>query len=104
MKTLYRTTTVGIALLLMVSFAGCVDLAVDNNNSPNREQVLGTPQDVVSLVGGSFLDFWRANMWGDGQVPLSSIADEWSVSWANYSSRALSSEPRVAFNNSSAFR
>ena len=104
MKTLYRTTTVGIALLLMVSFAGCVDLAVDNNNSPNREQVLGTPQDVVGLVGGSFLDFWRANMWGDGQVPLSSIADEWSVSWANYSSRALSSEPRVAFNNSSAFR
>jgi len=104
MKTLYRTTTVGIALLLMVSFAGCVDLAVDNNNSPSREQVLGTPQDVVGLVGGSFLDFWRANMWGDGQVPLSSIADEWSVSWANYSSRALSSEPRVAFNNSSAFR
>ena len=104
MKTLSRTTTVGMALLLMVSFAGCVDLELDNNNSPNRLQVLGTPEDVVNLVGGSFLDFWRANMWSDGQMPITTMADEYTFSWANFSGRALAEEPRKAFDNSSAYR
>ena len=102
MKTCYRTTTVGMALLLMVSFAGCVDLTVDNNNSPNRDQVLAAPADVENLIAGSFRDWFRGCCDDDNQIPVSGMADEWSVSWGNYDVRVLSSEPRVAYDNSPA--
>ncbi|MFQ5571489.1 MAG: hypothetical protein ACE5G0_17560 [Rhodothermales bacterium] len=104
MKTLNRHAVWGLAFLLMFSLAGCLDLTVDNNNSPNREQVLASPADVENLIGGSFLDWWTAVVWGDGQINVTAMADEWSVSWANYGTRALSSEPRAAFDNSSSYR
>ena len=88
---------------LVVTWIGCEDLVVENTNSPDKSQVLADPNDVVNLIGSSFLDFWRANVWPNGQMPLTAMADEYSYSWANFAGRHLSSEPRVAFDNSPTF-
>ena len=92
-------------LISVLAFAwiGCADLMVENDNSPDNSQVLADPDDVVNLVGSSFADFWRANVGANGQMPLTAIADELSYSWGNFAGRYLSSEPRVAFDNSPTF-
>ena len=103
MNTMRKICFPATIALLACLWAGCVDLTVENDNSPDNSQVLADPNDVVNLVGSSFLDFWRANIGGNGQMPLSAIADELSYSWANFAGRHLSSEPRVAFDNSPTF-
>lgn len=92
-----------LASILACAWMGCADLVVENDNSPDADQVLADPDDVVNLVGSSFLDFWIANVGGNGQMPLTAIADEFSYSWGNFAGRHLSSEPRVAFDNSPTF-
>lgn len=102
MKTLKTYAVWSLACLLTVSLAGCLDLSVDNTNSPNRDQVLAAPSDVENLIGGSFSDWFRGCCDDDNQIQLSAMADEWAVSWGNYDARVLSSEPRVGYDNSAA--
>ncbi len=103
MSALHRIRITVWISLLVFTWTGCEDLVVENDNSPDKSQVLADPNDVVNLIGSSFLDFWRANVWQNGQMPLTAIADEYSYSWANFAGRHLSSEPRVAFDNSPTF-
>lgn len=83
---------------------GCQDLSVENENSPNREQVLSAPADVENLAGGTFLNFWQATQYCDAgfssQAPmLATMSDTYSCSWANWGMNDMSSEPRIAWNN-----
>ncbi len=104
MNALRKIRSSALAFALVFAWTGCADLVVENDNSPDASQVLADPNDVTNLVGSSFLDFWRANVWANGQMPLTAIADEYSFSWGNFAGRYLSSEPRVAFDNSPTFR
>lgn len=103
MKTLNLYAVGSLICLLTVSLTGCLDLTVDNDNSPNRDQVLASPEDVENLIAGSFRDWWNGCCDDDNQIQVSGMADEWSVSWGNYDVRVLSSEPRVAYDNSSSY-
>ena len=93
--------------LLTVAFAftwaGCQDLAVENENNPNRLKALASPQDVEKLVSDTFTRYWSANQWSGASMPWSTIADEISSSWANWGMRDMASEPRIAWNNDPAY-
>ncbi|MEM6645073.1 MAG: hypothetical protein AAF730_02365 [Bacteroidota bacterium] len=94
-KLTYVLTLVMLSGLLV----GCVDLEVENENNPNREQVQATAQDIETLVGGTFSNYWSATQWCSPSMALSVAADSHSCSWGNWGMRDISAEPRVEWNN-----
>jgi hypothetical protein len=101
MKRIAFYTLVGI---LSLSAAGCQDLSVENNNAPDRTIAFAQPGDVVNLVKGTFADYWLSiQNCGNGAMFFSTLADENSSSWANWGMRDMSSEPRIAWDNSSTY-
>jgi len=100
---------IGSAALLAVAFVGCdtlsdlTDLQVVNENNPDRARAIQEAGDVESLIGGAFATWYEGSYWGDPAMSLSTAADEGSLSWGNFGSQQLSSEPRVAWPNSSSW-
>lgn len=93
-----------LAMVLGLGVAGCQDLAVENNNSPDRTIALARPGDVANLIQGTFVDYWLSTQnCSSGALLFSTLADENSSSWANWGMRDMSSEPRIAWDNSSTY-
>jgi len=92
-----KTFLSGLACLLLLG--GCLDLAVENPNSPERERAFSQPGDVVNLVTGTFQTWWLS-VQGCNAMFYTTIADENSSAWANWGMRDMSSEPRIAWDNS----
>ena len=93
-----KNITYCMALFLMLALSACQDLAVQNENSPDRALALAEPQDVEALVKGTFItNWWRQEC--SGSMMLNTIADANSSAWANWGMRDMSSEPRIAWNN-----
>lgn len=90
------------ALVGVLALFGCediTDLEVINQNDPDRARAITSPEDVEALIAGSYYRFF--NGW-EKSVPgmaLSTTADEGSMSWGNWASRELSSEPRLPWTN-----
>lgn len=85
------------AFLLLLS--GCKDLSVENTNEPDRERALSSPEDLETLIKGTYRTFYYA---GEGYEPnfaLSVSADEISSSWGNFGMQDMGSEPRQPYNN-----
>lgn len=101
MKQLTFYTLIGV---LALGAVGCQDLAVENKNSPDRTVAFAQPGDVVNLVSGTWQDYWLGiQNCGNGALFFSTLADENSSSWANWGMRDMSSEPRIAWDNSSTY-
>ncbi len=100
-KMLHMKQTVLSGLACLLLLAGCQDLAVENPNNPDRTVAFSQPGDVVNLIKGTFQDYWLGiQNCGNGAFFYSTIADETSSSWANWGMRDMSSEPRIAWDNS----
>ena len=83
---------------------GCVDsFDVVNDSAPDKDRVITTPADVENLIAGGYRTFWLATEDWNGPNGLSVLADENTSSWGNAGMKDLSSEPRVAFDNSTAY-
>ncbi|MCY4001883.1 MAG: hypothetical protein OXF84_13900 [Bacteroidetes bacterium] len=94
------------SLIGVLSFTviGCQDLAVENQNAPDRTLAFSRPGDVANLTKNLFTDYWESTQYcSSGALLFSTIADENSSSWANWGMRDMSSEPRIAWNNSSTY-
>ncbi len=109
MKIKKITATLWVAALA-VSITGCselTDLDVVNENAPDKDRALNTPGDVEALIGGAGASWWNAiQNWsneGSWAAMVSTMGDESSLSWGNWGIRDQSSEPRVAWNNSSTY-
>jgi len=98
---LMRTVVYSLFLLVGIVLVGCQDLAVDNQNQPNRQEVLASADDVPELAGTTFLNYWQGTMYCDGSMMVSTMADAHSASWGNWGMNDMSSEPRIEWNNSS---
>ncbi len=93
-----------VVAILTITIVGCQDLSVENNNAPDRTVAFAQPGDVTNLVKGTFADYWGSIQYcGNGPLMFSTIADENSSSWANWGMRDMSSEPRIAWDNSSTY-
>ena len=99
MKNLKYATILGLIFTV-----GCIDsLDVANEDSPDKDRVVVTPADVENLIGGSFRTYWFAVEDWFGADGLSVVADELTSSWGNAGMKDISSEPRVAFDNTTAY-
>ena len=87
-----------LAMLLLITMGGCQDLAVENENSPDRLKALAEPGDVEALGSNTFKRNWE-RQWCNEAPMMSTMADAISSSWANWGMRDMSSEPRIAWNN-----
>ena len=97
-----RLWVVGLAL----AFFGCeglTDLEVINENNPETQRALESPEDVEALIGGTFLTYWDGTQHSSPFAALSTASEEGTSSWGNFGMRDYSSEPRVVYNNSSSY-
>ena len=92
-----------ILLFTLLFIFSCMDLNVENINAPDADDALQSPSDVESLIGGAYFTFFNATEYWYPTNGLSVLADELTSSWGNAAMQDLSSEPRVAFNNNSAY-
>jgi len=92
----------GIALVL--ALGACQDLDVQNLNDPDRERAISSAEDIQSLISSSFYTFFSTlerscyPSWALGVA-----ADEGTSSWGNCGMQDISSEPRAAFPNTTAY-
>lgn len=99
-----------IVLLILFSFWSCQDLAVRNPNEPDADQALTNPADIENLLGGAYRAFHNpitnrvgSNSTGGLSFLLTIIGEELTASWTNSGMQDVSSEPRVAYNNSTTY-
>lgn len=96
------------ALVLAVLSGACADLTVPNPNEPDRERSLGSPGDIETLVGGTFLLWWQVNH-GLGTSAetrpsaavgaLAAMAEEVTASGAHYGMQDMGARPILAVIN-----
>jgi len=84
-------------------FLSCQELNVANVNDPDEGRALASASDVEALIGGS-MTTWFSIHDQFGVEHLGVTADALSCSWGNYAMQDMSSEPRVAFNNTTSYR
>lgn len=80
------------------------DLDVPNLENPNDE-ILASDPVALEATAGNIINSWFQTVHsteGPGAA-FSTMADVSTVSWGNFGMRDLSSEPRVAFNNSTGY-
>jgi hypothetical protein len=89
-----------VASLLFFGTTACADLDVVNPNNPDAARSLSTPEDVLSLIGGSFNNWFYGNysFYGAG-LALSNASFQHSAPWANAGMEKYGRIPRVAFVN-----
>jgi len=88
-----------VLVSLLVGAVACDDLEVSNLNSPNRETVVNSPQDVLALISNGLLQWFNRSGGTSPGVALSVMADEFSTGFADFGGQDLSREPREAINN-----
>jgi starch-binding outer membrane protein, SusD/RagB family len=98
MRTLLKCLVV--APLLLPGATACVDLDVENRNNPDAARSVSTPEDVLSLIGGSFGEWFYGNysFYGAG-LALSNAAFQHNAPWANAGMERYGRIPRIAFIN-----
>jgi hypothetical protein len=108
MKNTYRIIFLFLFAML-VAGTGCKKFDdIENLDTPNTEDVLSSPEDVMNLAGGALNTWWvGTRAWGTGpyynslQYALLVMADQYTCSWGNFAMRDMSNEPRKTWNNSS---
>ena len=94
-----HVATSGLAALLLIGMAGCVDLEVQNPNDPDAARALATPGDVESLIAGAY-NRWLRSFWYNGPTMLlSATSFEHTAPWANAGMEQYARIPRVPTNN-----
>jgi len=88
--------------MLAVFQPACQKLSVENENDPDTEKALANPEDVESLLGGTYLSWYQGTNLYDTALPFSTLADELTSPWGNWGMGEMSREPRRVFDNSSA--
>jgi hypothetical protein len=99
MRNLLKHLAVGS--LLLFATTACADLEVPNLNDPDAARSLSLPGDVVSLIGGSFNNWFAANYnFNAAGLAISNAAFQHNPPWANAGMETYGRLPRVGFNNS----
>lgn len=97
-----------IGLITLISVVSCdnfeTDLDVPNLNAPNDE-ILLTDAVALEAAASGIINNWFQLSHGYSQVgsSLAVMSDAFTCSWGNVGMRDTSSEPRVAWNNSSSY-
>lgn len=99
MRTMIKGLMVGS--LLLFGATACADLDIVNQNDPDADRSLSTPGDVLSLIGGSYNNWFYGNYsYFSAGMALSNAAFQHNAPWANAGMEKYGRLPRIAFINS----
>ena len=98
MKRIFKILFVAV-LLSTLGMYSCADLDVENLNAPDTKRVIESPDDLEGVAGGALRTIINGSMNGGMANVLMTMAGRMTCSWGNFAMRDLSSEPRVAYNN-----
>lgn len=103
-----KTINLFSIIALLVFTVSCDDfstnLDVDNLENPNDFILTSDPVALTATANGMMRNlFMTAHDYTGPAAAMATMADITSCSWGNFGMRDLSSEPRVAFNNSPAY-
>ena len=87
-----------ILLILSFTYYSCEDLEVKNLNSPDAERALNNPSDIIKLLEGGNLTFFKALVAYYG-VHYQVLADQYTTTMDNENLIAFSNEPRQKIPN-----
>jgi hypothetical protein len=96
----------GVVLLLAFLVVGCDSfLSVEQDpNRPDRQRALSNPQDVETLIGGSFFQWWSNWQLFYPNLGLTNMANEFVSGSSTFAMQPLHSEPREPYLNSASAR
>jgi len=94
-----------ITIVAIIGFTSCSkDLSVDYLNKPDKDKVLGNPEDVYSLAEGLYYNWFMAmNSSWSPRMGMWVASDQGTCSWANSGMHDLSKQPRIPFNNTTSY-
>ena len=103
-QTFIKTCLLGIFVILSSCTTFETDLYVENLENPD-DKILASDPIALEATAASLFRGWYMSVsdYSGPALALSTMADATSCSWGNAGMRDLSSEPRVAFNNTSAY-
>ena len=93
------------ALLAIIFLVSCADLETVNLNNADIDRALGDPNEWEGIIQGQFNPLWHSTQHFNSapSFNMGTVADAITSSWGNFGMRDLSSEPRVAINNSETY-
>ncbi|WP_347924484.1 hypothetical protein [Pontimicrobium sp. SW4] len=103
-----KTINLFLIITLLIFTVSCddfsTDLNVDNLENPNDDILTSDPVALSATADGLTRNlFMTSHSTNSPAAAFATMADITSCSWGNFGMRDLSSEPRVAFNNSPAY-
>jgi len=96
-----HVATSGLAALLLIGMAGCVDLDVQNLNDPDASRALGTPGDVESLIAGGYQAWIGCLYYAGPTMWMSNASGEHVAPWGNSGMEMYARIPRIPTQNNS---
>jgi len=97
-----------LALVGLLSFSSCqqfeTDLEVINTENPDDDTIYFDPAAVEATAGSLYQNWYMANSnYTAMGMSMNTMADVSTASWGNAGMRDTSSEPRVAWNNTTGY-
>ncbi len=86
---------------ILISLLGCQSLDTVNNNNPDRNAVLASGADLISVLKGGYITWWQGIHGEHPAIALGVAADAYSLSLEQFGARRFGMEPRTAYNNRS---
>jgi hypothetical protein len=96
----FRAAAGVAACAVLAALVACQDLDVTNPNEPDRDRARRSANSIEAFVSGAFRSWWE---WVHDDSPVwvfSTMADEFTAAFGDFGILQASSEPRVAWNNS----
>ncbi len=92
--------TSGLAALLVLGTAACVDLAVENPNAPDASRALSSAGDVEALIAGGYNRWIYVTAYSGPSMMLSVASGQHSAPWGNSGMEYYARIPRQPTINS----
>jgi starch-binding outer membrane protein, SusD/RagB family len=101
-----KTNKILSVVVLLFVMVGCADLNTENPNRGDLERVLSNPDDFVGVVEGQFNSLWHSTQFynSNNAQAMGTTADAVTSSWGNFGMQDMSSEPRIALDNTQTYR
>lgn len=102
---IYKTQKNLLLFTVIMFFISCSDLNVENINEPDRAEVLQGPDGVKALASGLFNSWFiqEQHNFGSPGPAMWVMADWGTVTFANYGTLDMSTEPRSFLDNTPSY-
>jgi hypothetical protein len=88
------------ALAMLAVVPACLDMDVENLNSPDAERALASPSDVEALLATGYFRFWNGTQKYDPSMMIGVAGNEITSSWGNFGMQDAGTRPRGPWDNS----